>query len=410
MKKYIIGGALILIVAIIVVVNLMKKEKGIEVTAEKIKRGSVQQKVTGSGQIKPAVEVKISAQVAGKIIQLNAKEGDRVKKGQLLLALDPQQYEASMERARSSMMSAVANEKKAKSDFERSKELYSRNLISSADFEGIQATYESAMSMRQQSEAGLKEAEDALSKTRMFASMDGIVTKLNKEVGEMAIGATFQEDVIMIVSDLSVMEAVIEVDENDVVNLKLGDSSNVEVDAFQDSVFKGIVTEIANSAVTRGAGTQEQVTNFEITITLNNPDQRFRPGMSTTVDVLTKRLDNVLKAPIQAVVVREKNKLTKKRTIEEPIADESNENNEGEKTPKEDMQEVVFIVKDNIALERPIKIGISDDTDYAILSGLDDGDMVITGPFKTLNKSLQHEQKVVIKSKEKGKKDVDSNK
>jgi HlyD family secretion protein len=406
MKKIIIAIVIVVVIGAIVAVNFLKKDKGVEVTTEKIERGFVQQKVTGSGQIKPAVEVKVSAQVAGKIILLNVKEGDRVKRGQLLVALDPQQYEASVERSKSSLLSAQANEKKSLSDFDRGKELFKRTLISQADFDALQANYESASSIRLQNEAALKEAEDALSKTRLYAAMDGTVSRLNKEVGEIAIGATFQEDVIMVVSDLSVMEAVIEVDENDVVNIKLADSAHVEVDAFTDSLFLGRVTEIAHSAVTRGAGTQEQVTNFEVTITLDNPDLRFRPGMSTTVDVLTYRLDNVLKVPIQAVVVREKSKLNKKASVEEPAASDNNED-----TPaKEDMQDVVFIQKDNHAYVRPVKIGISDDTHYAVISGLDAGDDVITGPFKILSKTLQNEQLVTIKSKEKGKKDVDSDK
>jgi len=403
MKKILIIIGVVVLIGVVVAVNFLKKEKGTEVTTEKIERGFVQQKVTGSGQIKPAVEVKVSAQVAGKIIQLNVKEGDRVKRGQLLVALDPQQYEASVERARSSTLSAQANEKKALSDFDRAKELFKRNLISQADFDALQASYESASSIRLQSEASLKEAEDALSKTRLYAAMDGTVSQLNKEVGEMAIGATFQEDVIMVVSDLSLMEAVIEVDENDVVNIELGDSAHIEVDAFPDSIFLGKVTEIAHSAITRGAGTQEQVTNFEVTITLDNPDLRFRPGMSTTVDILTNRLDNVIKVPIQAVVVREKSKLNKKADVEEPPADDE------EKPSSEEMQDVVFIYKDNHAYVRPVKIGISDDTHYAVHSGLDAGDEVITGPFKILSKTLQNEQLVTIKSKEKGKKDVNSN-
>lgn len=396
MKKIIIFAVIIIVIAAFIVIVLSKKEKGIEVTAEKATRGSVQQKVTGSGQIQPAVDVNISAQVAGKIVKLNAKEGDRVHTGQLLVALDPKQYQAAAERSESSVLSAKANEKKAESDLKRAKDMRSKNLISDADFEATEAQYESAKSMRMQAEAALKEAEDALDKTNLYSTMDGIVTKLNKELGEMAIGAQFQEDVVMTVSDLSVMEALIEVDENDVINVSLGDTCAVELDAFPDTLFKGVVTEIANSAVTRGLGTQEQVTNFEITVTLKNPDNRFRPGMSTTVDIFTKRLDDVIKVPIQAVTVREQEALEKKETIEEGPKDTGFDPRESK------VQEVVFVVENNRAVAKPVKLGISDDTDYSILSGINEGAEVITGPFKVLNKTLKNDVLVTVKQQKQG--------
>lgn len=399
MKKYIIAGAVIVIIAALVAINLLKKEKGAEVTAEKVEYGAVQQTVTGSGQIKPAIEVKISAQVAGKIVQLTVKEGDHVTKGMLLVALDPTQYSASVERAESSLMAARANEKKAKSDLTRADELYSKTLLSQSELESAQAGYESAVSNRMQAEAALKEIKDALSKTRLYATMDGVVTRLNKEIGEMAIGAQFQEDVIMVVSDLSVMEAVIEVDENDIINISLHDSADVELDAFQDTTFKGIVTEIANSAITKGLGTQEQVTNFEVTITLDNPDTRFRPGMSTTVDLKTNRLDNVLKVPIQSVTVRDKKKLEEKKDKRD-----SKEDKEAEEDEEKDMREVVFIVVENRTVAKEVKLGISDDRHYAALSGVNEGDQVITGPFKLLNKDLKNDQLVSVKETKKGKK------
>ena len=392
MKKYLIAGAVVILLGALFGVNLLKKEKGKEVTAEKVKYGSVQQKVTGSGQIKPAVEVKVSAQVAGKIIRLNTKEGDHVKKGALLAALDPEQYLASVERAESSLLAAKANEKKSKSELVRAQGLSQKKLISNAELEAAEAGYESAVSGRRQAEASLKEAKDALRKTKLYASMDGVVTRLNKEAGEMAIGAQFQEDVIMVISDLSVMEAVVEIDENDVINISLGDSAIVELDAFADTTFKGVVSEIANSAITKGRGTQEQVTSFEVTIVLDHPDKRFRPGMSTTVDILTKRLDHILKIPIQAVTVRDKKELEIKSKKKKEIAETKSE---------KEMVEIVFIIKNDHTLAKPVKLGISDDTHYAVISGLEEGDMVITGPFKLLNKNLKNDESVSIKEKKK---------
>ncbi len=401
MKRWLIGGGLVIVLGAIIAFNFIRREKGIEVTTEKVKRGIVQQIVTGSGQIKPAVEVKISAQVAGKIVGLYAKEGDRVHRGQLLVALDPQQYKASVERAESSLLAGKANEKKALSELKRAKELFRQNLISEAEYQTAEASYESALSARMQAEASLKEAKDALSKTKLYATMDGVVTRLNKEKGEMAIGAQFQEDVIMVVSDLSVMEAVIEVDENDVINVSIGDSADVELDAFPDTVFHGLVTEIANSAITKGLGTQEQVTNFEVTIRLDNPDKRFRPGMSTTVDIKTKRLDNVVRVPIQAVTVREKSRLKKIQNVEEHQGE--SEISRGD----EEMQEVVFVVENGRAVARAVKLGISDDTHYAVLSGLEEGEEVVTGPFKILNKALNDQDLVEVKKSKKGTKNAD---
>jgi HlyD family secretion protein len=385
MKKIIIFSVIVIAAGFLIYLNLTKQDEGVKVTVEEVTAGVVQQKVSGSGQIQPESEVKVSAQVAGKIINLYAKEGDRVKKGDLLVELDPKQYKASLERQKSSLLAAKANEKKAKSELERSKKLFKQTLISKAELEAVEAGSEAAESQRLQAEASLREAEDALNKTRLFASMDGVVTRLNKEKGEMAIGAQFQEDIIMIVSDLSVMEALIEVDENDVINVRRGDLAQIELDAFPDSLFKGRVTQIANSAITRGLGTQEQVTNFEVTITLDEPDKQFRPGMSATVDILTHRLENVVKAPMQAVTVREK-------------ADSLQSNNKSEK-----MVEVVFVVEEKKAKMKTVILGISDDTHYAILKGLESGEKVITGPFKLLSKDLKNDQLVSEKKNQKKK-------
>jgi len=385
---------LVIVVGALVYINLTKEEEGTEVSTEKVEKGTVIKKVTGSGQVKPAVEVKVSANVSGKILKLTAKEGDIVKKGTLLVELDREQYVASLKRAESALLAAIANEKKAASELERAKKLYAQKLISDADYEATVAAYDAQKGNREQMEASRDEAADLLDKTRLYAAMDGIVTKVNKELGEIAIGATFQEDVIMIVSDLSVMESVIEVDENEVVSISYGDTADVELDAFPDTTFKGTVTEIANSAVTKGLGTQEQVTNFEVTVTIGNADTRFRPGMSTTVDIYTERADNVLKVPIQSVTVREKNRLMKKADIEDKPEDE-------EKPKEEEMVEVVFVVQNDEAVAKQVKLGISDDTHYAVLTGLNDDDQVVTGPFKAINKTLNTGDRIKLKEGEK---------
>ena len=388
MKKIIIIVVAVVAIAAIIIANILKKESGLDVDVQIIERGVVIQKVTGSGQIRPELQVKVSANVAGKIIKLYAQEGDPVKKGQLLVELDPEQFKAAVARTRSSLLSAKANEKKLRSELNRAEDLKNQGLMSAAEYEATEASYEAAESNTDQAEAAVTEALDQLSKTRLHADMDGIVTQLNKEKGEIALGAQFQEDVIMVVADLSKMEAAIEVDENDVIDVSMGDTADVEIDAFVDTTFKGKVTQIANTATIKGLGTQDQVTNFEVTVALLNYNEKFRPGMSTTVDVITDTRNHVVKVPIQAVTVREKAKLEKKSDVEDH-EEESEEKKVSSDKSKKQMTEIVFCIEDNKAVARPVKLGVSDDTHYEVLSGLEEEDLVVTGPFRLLSKTLK---------------------
>ncbi len=290
----------------------------------------------------------------------------------------------------------------------RSKNLYDQGLLSEAEFEAVQASYEAAESNTRQARASVNEAKDALAKTRLHADMDGTVSRLNKEEGEIALGAQFQEDVIMIVADLTKMEAAIEIDENDVINVSMGDTADVEIDAFADTTFKGVVTQIANSATVKGLGTQEQVTNFEVTVALFDYNEKFRPGMSTTVDIITETRDDVLKVPIQAVTVRPKDKLEKKPGVEEhPESESSEEEGTTSKDKKPEMIEVVFCVEDNKAVSKPVKLGISDDTHYMVISGVEEGDEVITGPFRVLSRTLKNDDLIEYEKKKKETEDAD---
>lgn len=408
-KKIIIISVVVIAVIAFVLANVLKEEKGIAVEAEKVERGKVVQKVTGSGQIQPEVQVKVSAKVAGKILKLHAEEGNRVKKGDLLAELDQEQYLAGRDRASSNVLSMKANEKKLKSDMIRAEELKSKGLSSEAEYEAVVAQYEAAKSNTKQAQASLKEAEDLIAKTRLTADMDGIVTILNKEEGEMALGAQFQEDVIMIIADLSKMESEIEVDENDVIKVALGDTSEIEIDAFQDTTFKGIVTKIANSATIKGLGTQEQVTNFMVTVALVDENPLFRPGMSTTVDISTETRKDVIKVPIQCVTVREKEKLQKKPGVEDKAENNPGEENTSiKKGDKKELVEVVFCIEDNHAVAKPVKLGISDDTHYEIVSGLEEGEQVITAPFRVLSRTLENDDLVEFEEeKEEGKENAD---
>jgi HlyD family secretion protein len=404
MKKYLIIGGIAVVLIVIIAANFLKSEKGTSVDVQYVEKGTIVQKVTGSGQIRPEVQVKVSANVAGKIMKLHAEEGDTVKKGQVLVELDQEQYTAMLDRAESTLLSMLAQEKKVKSELERNKDLYAKGLLSEAEFEAGQAEYDAAVSNSRQARAAVNEAKDQLSKTILRSDMDGIVTQLNKEEGEIALGAQFQEDVIMIVADLSKMEAAIEVDENDVVDISLGDTADIEIDAFTDTTFKGVVTKIANSATIKGLGTQEQVTNFEVTVALNDFNPKFRPGMSTTVDVITDTRKNVVKVPIQAVTVREKKTLEKKPGVEEKASTPETETTED--TKAKEFSEVVFCVEDNKAVAKPVKLGISDDQFYEIESGVNEGELVITGPFRILSRTLKEGDLLEYKEPKKEEKHV----
>lgn len=411
-KKILLLLIVIIVIGAIVVLNMnKKKEKPLAVQTEKVSRQTIVQTVNASGSLQPVSEVKISANVSARITDIAVKEGDVVSKGDLLVELDKTQYEASYEKAVSTVQSAKASRKKVTSELKRTKALFRGNLASEADMEAAEAQMELAESQVVQAEAVLKQAKDDLDKTRITAPMSGIVTSLKKETGEIALGSVFQEDVILIISDMSKVEVKVEVDETDVVNVAIGDTSQIELDAIPNTKFKGTVSEIAHSATTTGAGTQEQITNFVVEIAVLGQDVRFRPGMSATVDITTETKENVVAVPIQA--------LTARTPVPKPTPEDSAEVNPGKKPAnpgnisvpfgKAKAEEVVFVVKapqfsdtTNIktrrlfktqasptAEQRTVKIGISSDTHFEIMEGLSEGDEIVTGPYKVISKDIK---------------------
>ncbi len=399
-KGLLIAGALV-VLALVVFYNLKKGEKAIWVQTEKVFRDDITQTVTGNGRIYPSTEVKISARVSGKIVDLTVDEGDSVKAGQVLVRLERDQYAASLEKSKSALLEAKANLTLAESALRRTQELYQRNLASRADLDEAQAKYDQALSRVQQAEASVKEAEDALRKTVLVSPINGVVIQKNKEVGEIALGSQFQEDVILVVADLSVMEARVEVNENDIINVNPGDTAMVEIDAFPDSLFQGVVTEISNSAKTKGAGTLEEVTNFEVKIRLFHHLPDFRPGMSAMAEIATETHKNVLNVPIQSVTVRERQQVMPGSSTEELNKAQQKAKKRARKAKKykkeDDLVEVVFVVKDGVAHIRPVKLGISDDNYYEVLEGLQEGEEVVTGPFKVLSKTLKDGDRVKVR-------------
>lgn len=411
-RKIIIALIVVVVLAVLVVVNLRQSGgKTFTVQAEEVDRGRITQIVGGSGKIQPKLAVKISANVSAKIIKLHVEEGDVVSSNRILVELDRTRYEAAEVQAQANSSSArasarrqKANLDKSKTELERFQKLFSQGLASqgeidtyTAAYEVDKANYEASLDQVTQSEALLDQARDDLSKTTLHAPINGVVTQLNKEEGEIALGSQFQEDVIMVVSDLTRMEAVTEIDENDVVNVALGDSAIIHVDAFPDTTFRGLVSEIAHTARTKGLGTQEEITNFDVKIAIIDKISNVRPGMSATVDIVTDVKPNAIKLPIQAVTVRQMNEIN--GWLKKEGANGSDSLSSGKsmvESGQEDLKEIVFVIEDDVAKVRMVETGISSDTHIEIVSGVDAGEKVVTGSYRVLSKELRHGAKVKV--------------
>jgi len=383
--------------------------KGPTVKTEKITYQSIIETVTATGKIEPKVQVKIGADVAAKITNLEVEEGDWVEKGDLLVGLDKERFTATLEQVEANRRSFKANEKlaketflKAEKDFERTKELVAKKLESEAIYDQAysnlkieEARYQSAKEQVNQATASVRRAKDDLSKTTIYAPMSGTVSTLNKEVGEIALGSQFQEDVIMIISDLTEMEAQVNVDENDVVNVSLGDSSIIQIDALPDVVFNGILSEIASSANISGAGTTEQKTEFEVKVAIIDAVKELRPGMTASSDITTETRDSALCVPIQCVTVRTPEQL-KKKSVD---ADSTTQNEY--KADKDGFVPVVFIVEDGSAKAVQVETGIQSETHIEILKGVTEGQEVVTGNYRAISQTLKNASSVIVDNSEK---------
>lgn len=417
-KKLIIFGGLgvLLLVIILLVAFSGNKEDIFQVQTELTQRKTITQVVSATGKINPVFLVKITAEATGEIVSLLVREGDRVSKGQLLLRIKPDIYEAQktsaearLAQTRANLSSTKALLDKVEADYKRVQGLFQKGLASDAELEASKSTYlqtnanyESQKSSVAQSEASLKEAMENLNKTYVYAPMNGTVSVLDVELNERVIGSVFQGTALLTVADLSQMEATVDVDENDVVLVSVGDTSKIRVDAFGDKEFKGIVTQIGNSAKTTGLGTQDQVVNFEVKIKLVDPGDQIRPGMSCDADIETETKANVLAVPIQSVTARlpESEKAPVENTEEEGEAQPQKPKNGKENKPKE----VVFVVNDGKAKMIEVKTGISDDTYIEVIEGLKGDEEVVTGPYRAISKDLENESKVSVTSKRKDEK------
>ncbi|HAL55278.1 MAG TPA: efflux RND transporter periplasmic adaptor subunit, partial [Bacteroidetes bacterium] len=343
---------------------------------------------------------KINAEVSGEIIELPVREGQRVRKGQLLVRIKQDQYRAQVEQNEASVSMQEGNLAKAEAEFRRVSELYSKKLISEAEMDISRASLQSARALAAQSHASLRQSKETLAKTTIYAPMDGVVSQLRSELGERVSGSTFTQGTeIMTVADLSRMEARVDVGENDVVMVSLGDSAQIEVDSYPERKFIGTVSQIANTAKSRGLGTQDEVVNFEVRILVHTPEGiHFRPGMSMTADIETETHRNVFAVPIQSVTVRMPKDQEKKP--EEPQEGELKlETSKKQKKEEEKLDEVIFVVRDGVAKTAVVKRGLSDDS-YVEVSGENlEGAEVVSGPFKAINRELEVDSKVKVDNK-----------
>jgi len=426
-KKWIIfGGGGTLLVLLIVANILRDNTSAIKVETEDVTRQSVIHKVNASGRIQPKVEVKISATSSAWIDSITVNEGDDVKKGQHLISLDRKQLLANYNASTSSVRSAEARLRQERANRKRIETMYDQNMASDQELEAALASYEIANSQLEQAKANLESRKDDLDKARIVAPQAGTVTSINKEVGDLAVGGMFQADVLMTVSDLSKMEVIVDVNENDVISVALGDTTEIEIDAFQDTVFYGIVTEIAHKAQSTAMGSQEQVTNFEVKITMINVPAGIRPGMSATANIITDKKENVLAIPIQSLTVRPEG--SEKMSFGKGSRPGDREGDAKPKAKK--MEELVFVLADQpggvlrngIMSEtddkfqkkkkakkgskyvhiRPVEVGISSETHYEVLSGLEKGEKIVTGSYRAISKDLAHNKEVTAKDDKSG--------
>lgn len=410
-KKYILP----LIIVLIIILAVMKScgvfgsnEKIDQVDTQQATTATIVQIVTASGKIKPSTEVKIAPEVSGEITQLTVKEGDEVKKGQLLVQIKQDIYISAVNRAQAAVQQSIAaleqsaaRLKESESEYKRSKLLFESGTIARADWEATEAnykvarlTYDASKSSLESARATLKEAEDNLMRTQIFAPIDGTISQLNVEAGERVVGtAQMAGTEVLRVANLDSMEVEVTVGENDIVKLAVGNPVDIEVDAYWGKRFKGRVTEIASSAANvTETSSADQVTNFNVKIIILDESYRdlveeknllhtpFKPGMTASVEIESDRKDSILVAPIRAVSTRQ---------VKDSIDGSTR------------TREVVFVLQDGKALQKEVETGIQDDENIEILHGIEPGETLITGPYSLVSKTLHDGQSVKVSEKKK---------
>lgn len=405
-------GIILLLIIVISVITSGKKEKLVEVQTEKIGKRNITQIVTGTGKIQAEKKVDISAEVSGEIIALPFEEGEEVGKGQLVVRIKPDAYypqmrqqEAGIRVQESNLKAQEVNLIKNELELNRIKELFSKGLASQSELDNAQANYDATLASMNtiraqinQQRAGLSAVQYDLSKTTITAPMSGTVTQLNNEIGEKVLGTmSNMGSNILTISDLSSMEAQVEIGETDVTNVKIGDTARIQIDAFPDKIFTGYVYEIANTATSKGTGTQEEVVNFIVKIRIDKEDFELRPGMSCTVDIEVNSKENVLSVPIQCVTTRDED-TTSMKEMPEGEQELINKKTEDKGIQKNKPKEIVFVVENGVAKKKVVKTGISDATYIEIIEGVNEGEEIVKGSFKAINKELDDNAKVKVEN------------
>jgi HlyD family secretion protein len=419
------------------VVKSKQAVKPTTVTTEKAVVRTITHLVTATGKVQPEIEVAIAPEVSGEIIALPLKEGAAVKKGDVIIRIKPdfyaaqaEQQEAALGSAKASSMLAKANQDKAEEDYRRADDLFKKKLISDADYtaartsmEVARANHQASLSMIRQTEGALNQFRDQLSKTTIYAPMDGTISVLNNEEGERVVGTgQFAGTEVMRIADLSRMEVRVKVNENDIVNVKIGDHTAISVDAFPGRKFDGTVSEISSSALTTGAGgasnnqaalaasASDEVTNFLVRIRISDKEARLRPGMSGTVDVETETVKDVVSVPIQSVTVRAEGGKTSEE-LQEQRSKEAKERSGNDlevvkerqeaKRTLEKLQRVVFVRKGDIVKMIPVETGVADNAYIEVKSGVKTGDEVVSGSYAAISRTLKDGAKVLVEKPKK---------
>jgi HlyD family secretion protein len=403
---------LVIIIAVIIAFTMNNKDGAIKITTSKVEKKTITQSVSAIGNIVPETEVKISSETSGEIIFLGVNEGDTVKAGDILVRIKPdivetqlQQYEAAMEASKLEIQSRKTELERTKAELERMKELYQKKFISAAEFDNTQAAYDQAISAYEaaqaryrQSQATYNQFERNFARTTIKSPINGIITSLSVEEGEKVVGtAQMAGTEMMRVSDLGVMNAEVKVDENDIVLVAVGDTATIEIDALPDKEYRGNVIEIGHSAIVSALGSQDQVTNFKVTIRLLDEEPKLRPGMSCNTEIATETKYNVLSVPLQAVTIREKD-FDRSPDVREDVGMMNKEEDDVKKNGKEKPQSVVFVKDGNKAKMVKVETGISDEGIIEITKGLKDGETIISGSYQAVSKLLEDGSVVEVDS------------
>ena len=427
--KWIIIGSIVLVVLLSFGAYLKGKDQdtGTMVTTEKAVVKTITQLVTATGKVQPEVEVKISTEAPGEIIELPFKEGATVKKGDLLVKIRPDTYQSQVEQQEANLVAAKATAVQARSqlvkaqdDFKRTNDLFGKQLMSDSDFsaaktnlEVAQANQDNALAQIRRTEGALSQARDLLNKTIIYSPMDGAISALGSEIGERVVGTgSFAGTEIMRVADLSSMEVRVKVNENDIVNVKNGDHASISIDAYPGRTFSGVVTEISSSAQNSsatGTSTQatnaDEVSNFQVKIRISDHNVNLRPGMSATADIATQTVENVVAIPIQSVTVRAAGGLTSEELQKKNAKDaQEKSGNELELVAEREqarrdagkLQRIVFIRTGSTVKAQKVETGIADNTHIEVKSGVKAGDEVVSGSYAAISRKLKDGAKIQI--------------